>query len=950
MKQSGSHGNKGHIIIRGAREHNLKNISLDIPKNSLTVITGVSGSGKSSLAFDTIYAEGHRRYVESLSTYARQFLDQLQKPEVDSIDGLSPAISIEQRNSNKNPRSTVGTVTEIYDYLRLLYAKISRPYSPVTGEELRPQSSEEIVDRIMALDEGTKFILLAPIAIERKGEHRKELERAVKAGFSSAKVNGKIVDLENDISLDKQKKHNISIIIDRLVRKGDIRVRLSQSVATALKMTEGFVSVQPLDQGKEILFNTHFACPVSGVSFPAPEPRLFSFNSPVGACPACSGLGYKTIFDPDLIAPDKSLSIPSGALSKWCGDSSTSATNRNFQVLENLARHYKFDLSLPFYRLSEEAKKIIFFGTGKEEIQFKLKKDGSSYRALQPFDGIIADYEKRALVASPDELEALEELQAKLPCSACNGDRLKPETLAFRISGKNISEMARLSNEDLRALVLSLDLKPQDREIAKDILKEIETRLGFLINVGLSYISLSRPAGTLSGGEIQRVHLATQIGGSLIGVLYILDEPSIGLHQRDNTKLIDSLRDLQRRGNTVLVVEHDRDTMEVADFIVDMGPGAGAHGGEVISMGTPKEIINDPKSITGRFLRGKETISMPKVRRTLDWKRSILLSGCTENNLRDVTLKIPLGSLICVTGVSGSGKSSLILKTLVPAIRERIYRGRARVKNYAAIEGIDEIDKVINVDQSPIGRSPRSNPATYTGVFSMIRLLFSQTKDALVRGYKAGRFSFNVKAGRCQTCEGAGYIKVEMHFLPDVFIPCHVCGGARYNRETLSVKYKGKNIAEVLDMPVEEAYAFFQSVPQIEKFLKILVDVGLGYVRLGQSATTLSGGEAQRMKLAKELSKKPTGKTIYVMDEPSTGLHFQDIEKLLGVLHRLVDNGNTMIIIEHNLDIIKNADHIIDVGPEGGNAGGAIVYEGSPEGLLKVKESYTGKYLAPYLQ
>lgn len=949
MAGSGTPSIDSHIIVRGAREHNLKDVSLNIPKNSLTVITGISGSGKSSLAFDTLYAEGHRRYVESLSTYARQFLDQLQKPDVDTIDGLSPAISIEQRNSNKNPRSTVGTVTEIYDFLRLLFAKIARPYSPATGKELRSQTSEEIVSRILELPEGTKFLLLAPTAIERKGEHKKELEKAAKLGFSSAKINGKIVDLSDDIHLDKQKKHNISIVIDRLVRKSDMRARLSQSVEAALKLTGGLVAIQAIDGGaKELVFNTTFACPISGISFPAPEPRLFSFNSPVGACPRCAGLGFKTVFDPDLIVPNKTLSIRQGALAAWVGES-IGPKNRNYQILENLARHFKFDLDLPFYRYPEEIKKLLFYGSGKEEIQFRMKKDNSSYRSLQAFEGIVAEFERLLRNASPDEIEFYESLQARLVCTACNGDRLKPEALAFKIAGKNIADLNRLSLDDLRAFFRNVKLDKRDLEVAKDILKEIESRIGFLLNVGLTYLSLARPAATLSGGEIQRVHLATQIGGSLVGVLYILDEPSIGLHQRDNFKLIRSLRELQSRGNTVLVVEHDRDTMEAADYIIDMGPGAGAHGGSVIASGHPREIMSDAASVTGRFLRGKQEIALPETRRMPQSDRWLEISGCHENNLKNVLLRIPLGTLICVTGVSGSGKSSLILKTMVPAIKRELFRGSARGKNYEAIRGIENVDKVINVDQSPIGRSPRSNPATYSGVFSVIRELFAQTKEAQVRGYKAGRFSFNVKSGRCQTCEGAGHIKVEMHFLPDVFVPCHVCGSARYNRETLSVRYKGKNIADVLNMPIEEALAFFENVPQIEKFLRILVDVGLGYVTLGQSATTLSGGEAQRMKLAKELAKRPTGKTIYVLDEPSTGLHFQDIEKLLQVLHRLVDQGNTVIVIEHNLDIIKHADYIVDVGPEGGGGGGEIVAEGSPEEILRAKQSHTAQYLADYL-
>lgn len=944
---------ESHILIRGAREHNLKNISLDIPKNSLVVITGLSGSGKSSLAFDTIYAEGQRRYVESLSAYARQFLEQMTKPDVDSLEGLAPAISIEQRTTNQNPRSTVGTITEIYDYIRLLYAKISHPISPTSGKELVPQTVEEIIDRIMAEEPGAKVQILAPIVVARKGEHTKPIEAARKAGYTKIRVNGKTFDIFDDLSIDKNKKNSLSVLVDRIVVKPDSRQRIFNSVTAAIKMADGSVTIETiLDDGSLRVMNasTSLSCPESGLSFPKPEPRLFSFNSPVGACPECNGLGYLHEFDPDLIVDDPSISIPAGAIEAWTGKALPGRISHEMQSVEALAKHYGVDLSLPYHKLSEKFKTALFYGTEREEIQFAFKGKQSNYKSKRVFEGILEDFEKRLKNADPDEFVALESYVAKKTCSECEGKRLKPESLAFRILGKNIAEACGLPLRECLDFFGSITLKGKEAEIADIVLREIKTRLHFLVEVGLDYLSISRSAATLSGGEMQRVRLATQIGASLRGVLYILDEPSIGLHQRDNDKLLESLRELRNRGNTVIVVEHDRDTIEQAEFVIDMGPGAGKHGGEIIAMGTPTQIINNKKSVTGRYLTGHDQIPLPEKRRSLDKSRMLSITGCTENNLREVSAHFPLGNLVCVSGVSGSGKSSLIFDTLIPALKNRLYRSHHKNLKFKELSGDNHLDKVINVDQSPIGRSPRSNPATYSGVFTAIRTLFAQTTDAQIRGYDLGRFSFNVKGGRCDTCEGDGAIKVEMHFLPDVYVPCHVCAGKRYNRETLSVKYKGKNIADVLAMSIDEALVFFEKIPSIEKFLRILADVGLGYVTLGQSATTLSGGEAQRMKLSKELAKRPTGRTLYVLDEPSTGLHFQDITQLLKVIHRLVDQGNTIIVIEHNLDILKHADYLIDIGPEGGAGGGTIVAEGTPEEVVKTGKGYTAKYLAPYLK
>lgn len=940
------------IIIRGAREHNLKNVDLDIPKNAMVVITGLSGSGKSSLAFDTIYAEGQRRYVESLSAYARQFLEQMTKPDVDSLEGLSPAVSIEQRTTSHNPRSTVGTVTEIYDYMRVLWAKVAKPET-AAGRELLSQTPEQIVDRVMSLDDGARIQILAPIVTARKGEHAKELEAARKSGFSKVKINAQTYDLFDELPIDKNKKNNVSIVIDRLLVKAENRGRIAKAIDLAIKMAKGNVLVESVGEGeaKTFSYSTGLSDPNTGMSLPSPEPRLFSFNSPVGACPACNGLGYLFEFDPDLIVNDPSLSLTDGALENWTGKNPPGKPSYEDQALEALAKHYKFDLTKPYAKLPEKIKSLLFYGSGKDEIQFAFKGKQGNYKTKRSFEGILKDFERKQKNSDQEELEFFDQFIARHACEECKGMRLKPEALAFKLNGKSISEACGLPLKEGLAYFNGLKLVGKEAQVADLLLKEIRSRIGFLIDVGLEYIDLSRSTNTLSGGETQRVRLATQIGASLVGVLYVLDEPSIGLHQRDNEKLIGSLRELRDRGNSVLVVEHDRDTIEAADYVIDMGPGAGKLGGEVISKGTPAEVIADPKSPTGRYLKGYDQIPVPKTRRPIDPKRLIEIKGCTGNNLKSVDAKLPLGSLVCVAGVSGSGKSTLIFDTLVPALKQKLYRSAgSAVAPYKELKGSEHLDKVIHVDQSPIGRSPRSNPATYSGVFTQIRTLFAQTVEAQVRGYDMGRFSFNVKGGRCDTCEGDGAIKVEMHFLPDVYVPCHVCGGVRYNRETLSVKYKGKSIADVLAMTIEEALVFFDKVPNIEKFLRVLADVGLGYVTLGQSATTLSGGEAQRMKLSKELAKRPTGRTLYVLDEPSTGLHFSDIDMLLGVIHRLVDQGNTVLIIEHNLDILKHADYLIDLGPEGGSGGGQIIAAGTPEEVIKNKQSPTARFLAPYLK
>lgn len=939
------------IIIRGAREHNLKNVDLDLPKNSLVVITGLSGSGKSSLAFDTIYAEGQRRYVESLSAYARQFLEQMSKPDVDSLEGLAPSVSIEQRTTSHNPRSTVGTVTEIYDYMRVLWAKVGKPAN--AGKELLSQTPGQIVDRVMALEDGTRVQIYAPIVVARKGEHAKEIEAARKSGFSKIRINQQTYDIFDELPIEKNKKNSISIVVDRLLVKAENRGRIAKAIELSLKTAKGNVLVESVGDGevKSFSFSTGLSDPNTGLSLPAPEPRLFSFNSPVGACPACNGLGYLYEFDPDLIVNDPLLSIADGAIENWAGKNVPGNPPYEWQSLEALAKHFKFDLNKPFHNLSEKVKALLFYGSGKEEIQFAFKGKQSSYKTKKSFEGIVKDFERKQKNADQENLSFFDQFIARHACEECHGDRLKPESLAFKIDGKSISESCRMPLREALAFFQGTKLSGNEATLAEVLLREITSRLGFLIDVGLDYLDLSRSTTTLSGGETQRVRLATQIGASLVGVLYVLDEPSIGLHQRDNEKLIGSLKELRDRGNSVIVVEHDRDTIEQADYVVDMGPGAGKLGGAIVAKGTPAQVIKTPGSPTGRYLQGYDQIPVPKQRRKPDPSRMIEIKGCTGNNLKNVSANFPLGTLICVSGVSGSGKSTLVFDTLVPVLKQKLYRSSGgAISPYAEIKGVEHLDKVVHVDQSPIGRSPRSNPATYSGVFTAIRTLFAETTDAKIRGYDIGRFSFNVKGGRCDTCEGDGAIKVEMHFLPDVYVPCHVCGGLRYNRETLSVRYKGKNIADVLGMTIEEALKFFENVPSIEKFLRVLSDVGLGYVTLGQSATTLSGGEAQRMKLSKELAKRPTGRTLYVLDEPSTGLHFQDISQLLGVIHRLVDAGNTILIIEHNLDILKHADHLIDLGPEGGSGGGTILAAGTPEEVVKVGKGHTARFLAPYLK
>ncbi len=939
------------IVVRGAREHNLKDIDIDIPKDSLVVVTGLSGSGKSSLAFDTIYAEGQRRYVESLSAYARQFLEQMEKPNVDALEGLAPAISIEQKTTNQSPRSTVGTITEIYDYLRLLYAKMAKPVSPDSGEELTTFSPEQIVDRIMSLEKDTRVQLLAPIVVARKGEHAKELEAARRAGFSKVRVNKETHDLLDEIPIEKNKKNNISIVIDRLIIRPDARKRLSQSVDSALKLAGAIYIEAQLPSGEFTAFtlSTGLSYGEAGTVLPKLEPRLFSFNSPLGACPACNGLGYLNEFDPYKIAPNPELSIEEGALENWTGRFPPNSPTHEAQVIACVANHFRFSLKTPLESLSEKNFSILFYGSGKEEIEFSFRGRQSKYKTKRKFSGVIHDFQKKLDVATPDELAYLEKYISKKSCTACNGDRLRPESLAFRILGKNIAEVSALELTPALEFFKSIKLSERDQAVAGAVLKEIVSRLEFLLGVGLSYLSLSRQANSLSGGEMQRVRLATQIGASLVGVLYVLDEPSIGLHQRDNERLLSSLKELRDRGNTVIVVEHDRDTIEAADHVIDMGPAAGKQGGKIIAEGTPKEIIAAKNSITGHYLSGIDKIPVPDVRRPRSKERQVVLKGCSLNNLKSITASFPLGLLLCISGVSGSGKSTLIFDTLIPAIQANRRKNKQNV-GYTEALGLDLVDRIIHVDQSPIGRTPRSNPATYSGLFSPIRTLFSQTVDAQIMGFEPGRFSFNVKGGRCETCEGAGAIRVEMHFLPDVFVPCHICNGKRYNRETLSVRYKGKNIAEVLAMTVEEALEFFANIPSIERILRVLSDVGLGYITLGQSATTLSGGEAQRMKLSRELSKRSTGRSIYVLDEPSTGLHFKDIHQLIKVLHALVDQGNTVIVIEHNLDILKHADYLIDLGQEGGSGGGEIIAEGTPEEVVKKGIGYTAKYLKPYLK
>jgi len=938
------------IVVTGAREHNLKNISVAIPRDRLVVITGLSGSGKSSLAFDTIYAEGQRRYVESLSAYARQFLEQMDKPDVDSIEGLSPAISIEQKTTSRNPRSTVGTVTEIYDYLRLLFARIGKPYCYNCSREITAQTIQQIVDRLQTLPVGSKIHVLAPIARGRKGEYRKELVDLRKAGFVRARIDGALRDLADDITLAKNVKHTIEIIVDRLVIREGIEKRLADSLEVAFKHGDVVARVEVLGDSaaevkEEILFSQKFACVVCGISYPELTPRMFSFNSPHGACSTCSGLGTSMYFDPDLVIPDESLSLAQGAIAPWA-----KKTGGHFyqDITGGLARHFRFELDTPFKKLPEKVKKALLHGV-EEEITFVHEKGNRRYEFKRHWEGVIPQLERRLKETDSEWVrEDLERFMDARPCQACSGTRLKREALAVRVGELSINDVAAMSVKAALAFFHGLALTAQQQAIARRILKEITERLGFMTHVGLDYLALNRAAASLSGGEAQRIRLATQIGSSLVGVLYILDEPSIGLHQRDNDRLLSTLKRLRDLGNTVLVVEHDRDAILTADHVIDMGPGAGVHGGYIIAQGTPAEIMANPASLTGKYLSGDEEIAVPAVHRSGNgWQLQI--RGARQNNLQNVSVDIPLGKMTCVTGVSGSGKSSLVIDTLYRALAQRIHGAKERPGEHDDIKGWQLLDKVIDIDQAPIGRTPRSNPATYTGVFSDIRDLFAQLPEARVRGYGPGRFSFNVKGGRCEACAGDGLIKIEMHFLPDIFVTCEVCHGKRYNRETLEVHYKGKSIAEVLDMPVGEAVEFLSSIPPIRHKLQTLHDVGLDYIHLGQSATTLSGGEAQRVKLAKELSRRATGKTLYILDEPTTGLHFDDIKRLLGVLARLTDSGNTIVIIEHNLDVIKTADHIIDIGPEGGDRGGQVIAVGPPEVIAKTKGSYTGEFLRQVL-
>lgn len=938
---------KDQLYIKGAREHNLKNVDLSVPRDKLVVFTGLSGSGKSSLAFDTIYAEGQRRYVESLSSYARQFLGQMEKPDVDLIEGLSPAISIDQKTTSKNPRSTVGTVTEIYDYLRLLYARIGIPHCTVCGREIVQQTVDQIVDQVMALPEGSRIQILAPVVKGRKGEHVKQFEAARKSGYVRVRVDGNLYDLSESIKLEKNKKHTIEIVVDRLVIKPEIRGRLADSVETATALSGGIAVVDVIG-GEELTFSQNYACPEHGVSVDELTPRMFSFNNPYGACPTCTGMGIFMKVDPDLVIPDKNKSIRAGAI-KASGWGNADGGTISQMYFEGLAAHYGFSLDTPVKDLPKNILDVIFYGTKGEKIKMTRVSEYGSGTYYAAFEGIITNLERRYRETSSSwAREEIEGFMSERPCPDCHGQRLRPESLAVTVGGVNIHELCSMSVSGALDFIHSMQLTEREEMIAHQILKEICERLGFLQSVGLDYLTLTRNSGTLSGGESQRIRLATQIGSSLMGVLYILDEPSIGLHQRDNDKLLATLKHLRDLGNTLIVVEHDEDTMYAADYIVDIGPGAGIHGGEVVCAGTVEEIKACGRSVTGQYLSGKKTIPVPQSRRTGNGKR-LRIVGARENNLKNLDVEIPLGTFTCVTGVSGSGKSSLVNEVLYKSLAHTLNRARTRPGDHDRIEGVDALDKVVDIDQSPIGRTPRSNPATYTGVFNDIRDLYASTQDAKVRGFTAGRFSFNVKGGRCEACQGDGIIKIEMHFLPDIYVPCEVCKGRRYNRETLEVKFKGKSIHDVLEMTVEESLSFFENIPRIQRKMQTLFDVGLGYVKLGQPATTLSGGEAQRVKLATELSKRATGKTIYILDEPTTGLHTADVHKLIEVLHKLVDAGNTVVVIEHNLDVIKTADYLIDLGPEGGDKGGTIVAVGTPEEIVKVKASYTGEYLKKYL-
>jgi excinuclease ABC subunit A len=931
------------IRIRGAREHNLKNIDIDIPRDKLVIVTGVSGSGKSTLAFDTIYAEGQRRYVESLSAYARQFLEQMEKPDVDQIDGLSPAISIEQKTTSRNPRSTVGTVTEIYDYLRLLFARAGTIHCHRCGKEISSQTVEQMVDRVMQTPEKTRIMVMAPLVRERKGEYRKELAQLQADGFVRVRIDGAMHELGEDILLDKKRAHSIEVVVDRLVVKPGIESRLADSIETALKLADGQVRIEE-PGGDSQLYSAKHACVDCGISYPEISPRMFSFNNPHGACPDCGGLGTRNYFDVEQVIPDSSLSLRAGAISPW-----DSRTGYYYQaMLEALAEHFKFDMQTPFSKLNKKAQSILLKGSGREKVRFFFDQGENRHHYEKPFEGVLPNLERRYRETDSDAVrENLEKYMSVVPCPSCSGARLRPEALHVRVATKNIQQVCAMSIAEATAFFQDLELPAKQATIARRILKEVRERLGFLSHVGLNYLSLDRASGTLSGGEGQRIRLATQIGSSLMGVLYILDEPSIGLHQRDNQRLLETLKKLRDLGNTVLVVEHDEETMLASDYLIDMGPAAGVHGGEVVFAGSPQEVVNCGESLTGQYLSGSLQIEIPSQRRSTE--RKITLMGASANNLQEVDVEIPLGVLTCVTGVSGSGKSSLIIETLYKALAQKLHRNREKAGPIKDILGLEQLDKVIDIDQSPIGRTPRSNPATYTGVFTDIRELYAQLPDAKIRGYKPGRFSFNVKGGRCEACRGDGIIRIEMHFLPDVYVECEVCGGARYNRETLEVKYKGKSIADLLDMTVNQASRFMENLPRISNKLETLRDVGLGYIKLGQSATTLSGGEAQRVKLARELGKRATGRTIYILDEPTTGLHFADIHKLLEVLDRLIEGGNTVVVIEHNLDVIKTADHVIDLGPEGGSGGGLIVAAGTPEQIALCAESHTGKFLSGYL-
>lgn len=936
-----------YIKIRGANEHNLQNLDVDIPRNELVVLTGLSGSGKSSLAFDTIYAEGQRRYMESLSSYARQFLGQMEKPNVEKIQGLSPAISIDQKSTNRNPRSTVGTVTEIYDYFRLLYARIGIPHCTECGKEIKKQSVDQMVDRILELPEGARIQLLAPVVRGRKGEHAKVFDRARRSGYVRVRIDGSLYELSEEIKLDKNSKHNIEIVVDRLVVKPGIERRLTDSIENVMALSEGLLTVDVLE-GETMNFSQSFACPDCGVSISEIEPRIFSFNNPFGACPECFGLGYKMEFDPELMIPDRSLSINEGAVQVMGWQSSADTASFTNAILQALAKEYKFSLDTPFGKLKEKIQHILLHGTDGKEVTVHYK--GQRGEGVYPiaFEGIIKNVERRYRETASDTMKQEYETFMRItPCKECSGMRLKKEALAVTVSDKNIFEVTSFSIRKLFQFLQEMQLSKQQQLIGKQVLKEIKARVGFLIDVGLEYLSLSRATGSLSGGEAQRIRLATQIGSGLVGVCYILDEPSIGLHQRDNDKLLNTLKNLRDLGNTLIVVEHDEDTMLEADYVIDIGPGAGSHGGQVVAAGTAQEIMQVEESVTGQYLSGKKQIPVPEKRRKPAGKLTVV--GACENNLKNITVDIPLGVMTCITGVSGSGKSSLTNEILYKHLARDLNRARMIPGKHKEIKGIEQLDKVIDIDQSPIGRTPRSNPATYTGVFDQIRDLFAGTPDAKAKGYKKGRFSFNVKGGRCEACCGDGIIKIEMHFLPDVYVPCEVCGGKRYNRETLDVKYKDKNIYDVLDMTVEEAVVFFENVPSIRRKIETLNDVGLSYVKLGQPSTTLSGGEAQRIKLATELSKRSTGKTIYILDEPTTGLHFADVHKLVEILHRLADGGNTVVVIEHNLDVIKTADYIIDMGPEGGDNGGLVVAKGTPEQVAANEKSYTGQYIKKML-